>query len=219
MRLTPGMMLLSLVSTLAYLGLAVWAEGGPAAWFGKPPLVALFAYTLVLAAAALFTEGNVSPGEKEDRGNRWVLAAFGVLGFAGAFVPALDDRYGWLTFGGDGLRWLGVALFVGGGALRMAPVFILGKRFSGLVAIQPGHRLVTTGLYGAIRHPSYLGLLVMSFGWALAFRSGLGLILAALNLVPLVARIRAEEAFLAAHFGAEYEAWRARTARLAPGMW
>jgi hypothetical protein len=57
---------------------------------------------------------------------------------------------------------------------------VLGHRFSGLVAIQPGHALVTTGLYGVVRHPSYLGLLVNSLGWALAFRSGVGVLLTAL---------------------------------------
>ena len=55
--------------------------------------------------------------------------------------------------------------------MRIWPVFVLGHRFSGLVAIQPGHKLVTSGVYGVIRHPSYLGLLVNSLGWALAFRS------------------------------------------------
>ena len=49
-----------------------------------------------------------------------------------------------------------------GGALRIWPVFVLGRRFSGLVAIQPGHTLVTTGIYSVIRNPSYLGLLIIS---------------------------------------------------------
>jgi hypothetical protein len=48
---------------------------------------------------------------------------------------------------------------------------VLGHRFSGLVAIQPGHALVTSGIYGVIRHPSYLGLLVSSLGWARMARS------------------------------------------------
>jgi len=39
---------------------------------------------------------------------------------------------------GDAVRWLGVALFALGGAIRLWPVFVLGDRFSGLVAIQPG---------------------------------------------------------------------------------
>jgi protein-S-isoprenylcysteine O-methyltransferase Ste14 len=56
-------------------------------------------------------------------------------------------------------------------AARMAvwPVVALGSRFSGLVAIQPGHTLLATGIYGVVRHPSYLGLLVNSLGWASPF--------------------------------------------------
>jgi len=101
----------------------------------------------------------------------------------------------------------------------MWPVFVLGRRFSGLVAIQKDHQLVTTGVYGTIRHPSYLGLLINSVGWALAFRSGLGVLIAASLLIPLIARIRAEECLLSAHFGAAYEAYRKRTWRLVPGLY
>jgi len=96
---------------------------------------------------------------------------------------------------------------------------VLGRRFSGLVAIQPGHKLVTGGVYGVIRHPSYLGLLVSSLGWALAFRSGVGALLVALVLPSLLARMRAEEALLQAQFGGEYEGYCARTSRLIPGLY
>jgi protein-S-isoprenylcysteine O-methyltransferase Ste14 len=110
-------------------------------------------------------------------------------------------------------------LFAAGGALRLWPVFVLGDRFSGLVAIQPGHRLVTGGVYGLIRHPSYLGLLVNSLGWGLAFRSGVGVLLTALTIPPLLARIGAEEKLLRTEFGDEYDAYRARTSRLVPGLY
>jgi protein-S-isoprenylcysteine O-methyltransferase Ste14 len=106
-----------------------------------------------------------------------------------------------------------------GGALRIWPVFVLGRRFSGLIAIQPAHTLVTSGIYGVIRHPSYLGLFVNSLGWALAFRSGGGLLLTALLIPPLVARIRAEETLLRSQFGAEYEVYCNRTSRLIPGVY
>jgi protein-S-isoprenylcysteine O-methyltransferase Ste14 len=96
---------------------------------------------------------------------------------------------------------------------------VLGRRFSGLVAIQPVHTLVTTGVYSVIRHPSYLGLLVNSLGWGLAFRSGVGVLLTALSIPPLLARIRAEEMLLRTQFGADYDAYRARTSRLIPGLY
>jgi protein-S-isoprenylcysteine O-methyltransferase Ste14 len=210
---------LTTVATAAYLALGVIGEGGFAAFFSHGALIAVVVATLAMSAVALFTKGNLSSGEREDRANRWVFFAFGAIGLAGGYVPALTDRLEFWTLDGDALRWFGVALFVGGGALRMAPVFALGERFSGLVAIQPGHELVTDGLYRFIRNPSYLGMLVSSLGWALAFRSSVGVALTALLLPPLVARIRAEEALLGEHFGAEYEAYRARTWRLVPGLY
>src|SRR4030095_869757 len=116
----------------------------------------------------------------EDRGNRWVIAALGVIGLLDGYLPAYTDRMDFWTIDGDAVRGLGGAFFAVGGALRLWPVFVLGDRFSGLVAIQPGHSLVTTGIYGVIRHPSYLGLLVNSLGWGLAFCSGVGVLLTAL---------------------------------------
>jgi protein-S-isoprenylcysteine O-methyltransferase Ste14 len=208
-----------MASTAVYFGLAVLGWGEPAAFFSHPALIALAAAVFVMAGAALFVGGNISPGVREDRGNRWVLAAFSLIGLLAAFLPAWTDRKDLWTFDGDAIRWLGVVLFAAGGALRLWPVVVLGNRFSGLVAIQPGHTLVTSGVYGVIRHPSYLGLLINALGWALAFRSGVGLLLTALLIPPLFARIRAEERLLHAQFGAEYEVYRTRTSRLIPGLY
>jgi protein-S-isoprenylcysteine O-methyltransferase Ste14 len=79
--------------------------------------------------------------------------------------------------------------------------------------------LVTNGIYGRVRHPSYLGLLIMGLGWALTFRSGVGVVLAALVIPPLLARIRSEEALLQSQFGEEYDSYRRRTSRLIPGIY
>jgi protein-S-isoprenylcysteine O-methyltransferase Ste14 len=160
------------------------------------------------------------PGVREDISNRWVIAVFRVIPLLIVFLPAWSDRREIWIIDGDAIRWLGVALFAAGGALRLWPVFVLGDRFSGLVAIQPRHRLVTSGVYGMIRHPSYLGLLISSRGWGLAFRSGIGVLLTALLVPPLLTRIKAEERLLRSQFGAEYDdAYRARTSRLVPGLY
>jgi len=207
------------VSLAAYLGLAVLGAGGLAAFFARPAFIALTFVLAALGLAAFFAGGNLSPGEREDRSNRWVIPVFSVLGFALAYLPAYTDRIDFWTIDGNAVRWAGVALFAIGGTLRLWPVFVLGNRFSGLVAIQPGHRLVTTGIYGAIRHPSYLGLLISALGWALAFRSGVGVLIALLLIVPVIGRMRAEERLLRTQFGGEYDAYRARTSRLLPGVY
>ena len=210
---------LVLGGTAAYLGLAILGWGGWTAFFSHPARVALAVALAVLAGGSLFADGNLSPGVREDRGNRWVIGALILIGLLAAYLPAYMDRHAFWTIDGEPIRWLGVVLFAAGGALRLWPVFVLGRRFSGLVAIQPGHTLVTSGVYGVIRHPSYLGLLVNALGWGLAFRAGVGVLLTALMIPPLLARIRAEERLLRTQFGDAYGAYCARTSRLIPGLY
>jgi protein-S-isoprenylcysteine O-methyltransferase Ste14 len=212
----PRMAIATVLSIAAYLGLAIVGIGGASQFFSHPPLTAVALVTIALGVASLFSEGHVGSGVREDRSNRWVFGALGVLGIIDGYLPAYTDRIDFLTFGSDGVRWLGLLLYTVGGLLRIAPVFVLGRRFSGLVAIQPEHQLMTGGLYRIVRHPSYLGLLVLALGWGLAFRSGVGVILAILMLAVVLARIESEERLLRETFGAEYDAYRSRTWRLVP---
>jgi protein-S-isoprenylcysteine O-methyltransferase Ste14 len=219
MATTGKMAIATIAGVGVQLGLAILGRGGFDGFFGEPALIALAVLTIIIAAVALLTGANLNPGEREDRSNRWVIAAFALIGLAIAYLPALCDRLDFWTFGGSSARWLGVALFVLGCTLRLWPVFVLGHRFSGLVAIQQNHKLVTSGPYSCIRHPSYLGLLISEAGWSLAFRSTIGLLLTALTLPVLIARVNAEEALLQTYFGAEYEAYRQRTRRFLPGIY
>jgi protein-S-isoprenylcysteine O-methyltransferase Ste14 len=219
MVITTKRLTLIVVGTAAQLGLAVLGRGGFTAFFSQPALVALAIALFALSGAALFAGGNLSRGVREDRSNRWVIVAIVLIGLLDIYLPAYADRKDFWTIDGDTIRWLGVFLFAAGGALRIWPVFVLGHRFSGLVAIQPGHTLVTGGVYGIIRNPSYLGLLVNSLGWGLAFRSGVGVLLTALLIPPLLARIGAEERLLRSQFDGEYDNYCARTSRLIPWLY
>jgi len=62
-------------------------------------------------------------------------------------------------------------------------------------------------------------LLISTLGWALAFRSIIGVLLTALLVVPLVARMQAEETLLGERFGEAYAAYRARSWRLVPWIY
>lgn len=209
----------AVISVLGYLALAAWGCGGVGPLLAHPARVALVVVTAALTIAAMFAGGNLSAGEREDRSNRWVLPVFGLIGLVSAWLPAYTDRHDLFCIDGDLVRWLGVVLYAAGGALRLWPVHVLGNRFSGLVAIQPGHTLMTSGIYRYVRNPSYVGLLVSTLGWGLGFRAVAGVVLTALLIPPLVARMHAEEALLQSQFGAEYDAYRARTWRLIPGLY
>jgi len=208
-----------IIAVLLQWALAISAWGGWRPFFSHRAFIALAAVTLVLIVVAPFTGGNFGSGVKEDRANRWFIPVLICLVLLNAWVPAFTDRRGFLTIDGDGTRWLGVVLFAAGGSLRLWAIFVLGRRFSGLVAIQAGHSLETRGVYSLVRNPAYVGMLIHLLGWALAFRSGAGLVLVALAVIPVSARIRAEERLLRDHFGVEYDSYFARTWRLIPWIY
>jgi protein-S-isoprenylcysteine O-methyltransferase Ste14 len=216
MALRPKVVVSGLIMNALQWTLAISAWGGWRAFFAHRAFIALAAVLVCMLAVLPFTAGNLNAGEKEDRGNRWVLGALFCLAMSNAFLSPLTDRLGFMTIDGDATRWIGVVLFVAGGALRIWAVFVLGRRFSGLVAIQAGHQLETRGVYSWIRNPGYLGMEIHLLGWALTFRSGVGMVLVALGLIPLIARMNSEEKLLREHFGAEYDAYVARTWRLIP---
>ena len=101
------------------LGLTILGMGGIAPIFSHPPLMALAVAIFLLLVASTFTSGNLSSGQREDRGNRWVLAVFGVLQLMVAYLPAYTDRINFWTIDGDTIRCLGVILFAAGGAVRI----------------------------------------------------------------------------------------------------
>jgi hypothetical protein len=115
------------VSVVAYFALAVLGWGGLAAFFSHPARVALAIVTLAMAVVAMFAGGNLSPGVHEDRANRWVIGVFTLVGLLNGYLPAYTDRISFWTLDGETIRWFGVGLFAAGGALRIWPVFVLGR--------------------------------------------------------------------------------------------
>jgi protein-S-isoprenylcysteine O-methyltransferase Ste14 len=212
------------LSILALFGLSFVAfalgRGDWVAFFQSPARVAALVVSLALCGLVVFADfGGMNPGKKEDRGNRWIFGPFAALSLGLAVLPAyLDGRNLWVS-DETVTPYVGLALLTFGGALRLAAVFVLGRRFTGLVAIQEGHRLKTDGLYRYIRHPSYAGMLLYMAGYVLVFRCWLGLLLVAGTLAVLLARINAEEALLGREFGEEYASYRRHTWRLVPWVY
>ena len=216
--------LISVLSTLVLFGVSfaafAFARGDWVAFFQSPARVGAIVVSLALSALVGFSGfGGMNPGKKEDRGNRWIFGPILMLSLGLAVLPAyLDGRNLWAA--NEAVTpYVGLALLTLGGALRLAAVYVLGRRFTGLVAIQDGHRLKTDGLYRYVRHPSYAGMLLYMAGYVLVFRCWLGLLLVAGTLAVLLARMNAEEALLESEFGEEYASYRRRTWRLVPGVY
>jgi len=142
-----------------------------------------------------------------------VVAAIN-LGFMAAHVQPAVFGGGWLPVAA-GLSVLAVGI-----ALRTWSILTLGRLFKFVVVIQEDHRVVTTGPYHWLRHPSYTGGLIGFLGAGIALDNWLSVLaLAGIPLLAILLRIRVEEAELARALGKDYRAYASQTRRLLPGIW
>jgi len=143
-----------------------------------------------------------------------VVAAAINFGFRAAHVHSTVLGGGWAPVAA------GLAMLAAGVALRTWAILTLGRLFKFVVVIQEGHRVVTSGPYRLLRHPSYTGALVAFLGTGIVLDSWLStLILVLIPLLAILVRIHVEEAELTNALGREYRTYASRTRRLVPGLW
>lgn len=112
---------------------------------------------------------------------------------------------------------LGVALFASGLALRWYAILHLGRYFTVDVAIAGDHRVVETGPYRFLRHPSYSGALLAFVGYGICLASWVSLAAVTVPIaLAFLRRIEIEEAALVGALGDAYRAYARRTRRLIP---
>jgi protein-S-isoprenylcysteine O-methyltransferase Ste14 len=198
--------------TLPFLALVIWGWGDWTTFFSNPARTGVIVLALAGAIAYSFSRSSgVGAGRLEDPSSRWIFIPLIMIAVAFAWLPPHLDRLNRWTIDGNTVRYVGLIIAAIGGFVRVAAVFELGHRFSMFVALQSDHRLKTDGFYSFVRHPSYFGMLLTMVGWALVFRSIIGLLLTVAMFIPIVARIRAEEDFFVRVFGAQYRIYQQRT--------
>lgn len=140
-----------------------------------------------------------------------MLAAF-VLAVSATRVHAAD-----MIFHRGAVFYCGLALMAAGVALRWVAIAQLGQFFLPEVIIQRNHRLIDSGLYRWVRHPSYTGTFVTVLGYGLALTNWLSMAFM-LSIAGLVYawRVRLEEQALLAALGDDYRAYMRRTKRFIP---
>jgi protein-S-isoprenylcysteine O-methyltransferase Ste14 len=154
---------------------------------------------------------------RRDRGSRPIVIGMVAFGFFLAvtlarFVPgaALPGPRP-LIFGA------GIALMLLGVALRAYAIRILGRYFTTDVAMREGQRVISSGPYRYVRHPSYSGALVTLLGVGLALGSWHSLLaLLGFALAGLGYRVAIEERALRETLGKPYEDYMRRTRRFIP---
>jgi len=114
------------------------------------------------------------------------------------------------------IAWAGLALTAAGCAFAIWARLLLGGNWSGSVTLKRDHRLIRRGPYTIVRHPIYSGFLLGLLGTALALGEWRGIAGLALAFIGWGTKLRMEEAFMVAQFGAEYSAYQRKVKALIP---
>ncbi len=118
---------------------------------------------------------------------------------------------------GNAVVWCAIVLMIAGLILRVVSLRILSAYYAQAPHLNNEEHLIESGPYRRVRHPGYLGTLLVWVGAGFA----MDCIVAALLTAALLAkafrqRMDAEEAMLKARFGAAYDRYERRTERLVP---
>jgi protein-S-isoprenylcysteine O-methyltransferase len=189
----------------------------------QPHLLVVLYLTLfglyIFGETALVVRRRAKEGHAaEDRGFRsqalLVLIACNLVA-----IPCLR-LFPSVSFGTYLTSCVGLAAMLAGLVLRWWSIIHLGRFFTVDVAIASDHRVVDSGPYRLVRHPSYTGVLLVVAGIGVCFGNLVSLLVVLIPcLAVLMRRMRIEEAALVRGVGDSYRAYMARTKRLIPGVY
>lgn len=197
--------LASYVGVVLFASVIFVAAGKLAYWQGLLYLtLALIGTTLNHVLAKPGSNITVERASEARKGEAWdkrLLGAYFVVTIVMFVIAGLDSgRFAWsgqvplaVTFAGVILMLLGQTIFA---VARRQNEF-----FSGTVRIQTerGHLVCDTGLYRNIRHPGYLGMVLLLLAFPLVLNSYWSFIPALLGAAVLVLRTTLEDRYLTDH--------------------
>ena len=205
---------------LVILGLLLFVPAGTLAYWPGWAFIVVFTvmtnaiglYLAIKDPAALERRVKFGATQETRQIQRLLIALAATL-----VVSALDWRLGWSA----APLWvvvLGDALVAGG--LYLTLVVLQQNSFAAsTIETMAGQKVISTGLYGLVRHPMYLGALIMTVGMPLALGSYWGLLVLVVVVPVLMLRIGDEETMLLGELRG-YADYRQKVRfRLIPGLW
>ncbi len=217
--------LIGILRTFVLLVIAVFV---PAAtlryWQGWACLAAFFIPACVITVwvakndpALLERRLKAGPRAEKEAGQKVVQAITAVVFLADFVVPAFDHRFGWsaapayVCVLGDAMMILGFVI--------VAWVFRANSFTSGVIEVAEDQTVISSGPYAVVRHPMYVGGLVMLYGIPLALGSWWGTLVNVPMTVGIVWRLIDEERFLVKNLAGYAEYRRRVKYRLIPLLW
>ena len=210
------------IAGLVLVGLLLFLPAGTLRYAGAWRFLALLFVPMLLMGVVMLCKApellkKRLGGKEKQATQKGVIALSGLMFPAGFVVSALDFRHGWSVVPMWAVIAASVAFLAGYG--MYAEVMRENAYLSRTVEVQDGQKVISTGLYGVVRHPMYLATLLMFLPLPLILGSYWGLCAFALYPIILVIRIHNEEAVLRAQLDGYAEYLNQVKYRLIPFVW
>jgi protein-S-isoprenylcysteine O-methyltransferase Ste14 len=176
--------------------------------------VALFTFSEVLL---LVLKRSKKAAVKSQRDGRSLLFLWVIILVCLTIGYVIARKHIWIT--GDPViaEISGVSVIVAGFIIRWMAIIQLGNMFTVDVAISSYHVLKTDGIYKIVRHPSYLGLILVIAGLALLLNNVLACIIIIIPIfLAINYRILVEEKALGGEFDNQYQQYKLRVKKIIP---
>jgi protein-S-isoprenylcysteine O-methyltransferase Ste14 len=178
-------------------------------------IIVTFSLVYMLFEILIALRGNKKVVTKGDKGSFRVITIAITAGYWLSYAFAwsrIGLLHPWNTY-----FYTGFTIVITGLAIRISSIIILNKYFTSTITRVEDHKLIEKGLYSIIRHPAYLGQLIIFLGISMALSNWLSIIG---MMLPVLAgylyRISSEEKFMLNQFGDEYSAYQKKTKKLIP---
>jgi protein-S-isoprenylcysteine O-methyltransferase Ste14 len=177
-------------------------------------------FVLFLLVEFVLTRSRLGSKDQGNR-DRMSLFFFFICPFAGMVLWMAAINHKWVPANPSWPQWIaGYAIGLAGFAVRIIAKRTLGRFYTVRVQLQEDHEVVDRGLYGWIRHPLYLGIILEWIAPPLILGSPAGFLFVKIwMLMGVLQRIPREEGLLQEGLGQSYRDYMARTKRLIPGVW
>jgi protein-S-isoprenylcysteine O-methyltransferase Ste14 len=149
-----------------------------------------------------------------------VLWVSGIIGILFVVAAPILNTYGIGYWSYATVGWLGLILMLSGLAMRYWAAKTLGEFYTRTLQIIEGQKIVNQAPYNVIRHPGYLGTLLMEMGAGLAVMNWIILLAAVvIGFMSRAYRISVEEKMLEVSFGEDYKIYSDNTWKLFPFLY
>ncbi|MGK2903078.1 MAG: methyltransferase family protein [Mycobacterium sp.] len=215
----------SMVFSLVFIGTALFRPAWTLHYWQAWTFIAVFTvaaamsslYLAVRNPAALQRRLKAGPTAETRPAQRIIISAIVLSVIATLVISAFDHRFGWSAVPVYMVVIGNVLVFAG---LSIAQLVVVQNGYAAAtITVEEDQPLITTGLYGLVRHPMYFGTVIMMVGTPPALGSLWGLLAVVGALPVLAARISDEERMLVEELPGYGEYMAKVRHRLVPGVW